>query len=102
MKNRTVFENCARAWTTSTAYVQFLGTENWQTMILFLCFIDFAKAFDSVDHSLLFHKLLSIGIHGKMYKAIKCTYEKLQAAIRLNGTLTDWFSVEAGVRQGEN
>ncbi|CAG2240243.1 unnamed protein product [Mytilus edulis] len=68
----------------------------------FLCFIDFQKAFDSVDHNLLFHKLLSIGIHGNMYKAIKSTYEKLQAAVRLNGSLTDWFSVEAGVRQGDN
>ena len=37
-----------------------------------------------------------------MYKAIKSTYEKLQAAVRLNGSLTDWFSVEAGVRQGDN
>jgi len=40
----------------------------------FLCHVDFAKAFDSVDHDLLFAKLLSIGIRGKIYKIIKtCT-----------------------------
>ncbi|VDI29772.1 Hypothetical predicted protein [Mytilus galloprovincialis] len=37
-----------------------------------------------------------------MYKAIKATYSKLQAAVRLNDQLTDWFAVEAGVRQGDN
>ncbi|VDI82666.1 Hypothetical predicted protein [Mytilus galloprovincialis] len=37
-----------------------------------------------------------------MYKAIKSTYEKLQAAVHLNGSLTDCFLVEAGVRQGDN
>ncbi|CAG2250137.1 unnamed protein product [Mytilus edulis] len=68
----------------------------------YLCFIDFSKAFDSVDHTMLFHKLLSIGIRGNMYRAIKATYSKLQAAVRLNDQLTDWFAVEAGVRQGDN
>ena len=50
---------------------------------IYFCFIDFQKGVDSVDHNLLFHKLLSIGIHGNMYKAIKCTYEKFSSSNNL-------------------
>ena len=36
----------------------------------FLCFIDYKKAFDSVDRNLLLYKLSSIGVNGHMYSAI--------------------------------
>ena len=36
----------------------------------FLAFIDYKKAFDSVDKSLLLYKLLKIGIHGNFFNAI--------------------------------
>ena len=36
----------------------------------FLAFIDFQKAFDSVDRNLLFYKLSKIGISGHFYKDI--------------------------------
>ena len=47
-------------------------------------FIDFKKAFDSVDRSLLFYKLSEIGICGSMYKAIAALYSNPRSRIILN------------------
>ncbi|CAG2207481.1 unnamed protein product [Mytilus edulis] len=69
----------------------------------YLCFVDFSKAFDSVNHTILSNKLLGAGIHGNMFKVIKCLYSNLKSAIRLSPMMfTDWFSVDSGVRQGDN
>ena len=45
---------------------------------------------------------MNIGIHGNILNLIKSMYENLEACVRVNGQLTDWFSVESGVRQGDN
>ncbi|CAG2232913.1 unnamed protein product [Mytilus edulis] len=49
------------------------------------------------------NKLLAVGVYGNMYKVIRCLYSKLQSAVRLSPTMfTEWFSVDSGVRQGDN
>ena len=68
----------------------------------FVCYIDFAKAFDSVNHDLLFAKLLSIGVTGKIYKTVKAMYKNLKSCVQIDTLKTDWFSVERGVRQGDS
>ena len=68
----------------------------------FLCFVDFSKAFDSVNRDCLWFKMMNIGIHGNILNLIKSMYENLEACVRFNGQLTDWFSVESGIRQGDN
>ena len=60
-----------------------------------------AKAFDSVNRDLLFHKLLSYIIDGKMYFAIKALYRNTLNCIKLNGHLSKWFTSLFGVRQGD-
>ncbi|CAG2185243.1 unnamed protein product [Mytilus edulis] len=38
-----------------------------------------------------------------MFKTIRCLYSKLKVAVRLSpGILTEWFSIDSGVRQGDN
>ena len=68
----------------------------------FCSFVDFQKAFDYVDHGFLFHKLLNIGIYGKMYDTIKAVYEKPQSCVIVDDRLSDWFTPKAGVRQGDS
>ena len=68
----------------------------------FLSFIDFQKAFDSIDRNLLFFKLSQIGISGKFYNAIKAMYSNPRSKILLNEYETDFFDCPIGVKQGDN
>ena len=68
----------------------------------FLSFIDFQKAFDSIDRNLLFFKLSQIGISGKFYNAIKAMYSNPRSKILLNEYETDFFECPIGVKQGDN
>lgn len=68
----------------------------------FACFIDMQKAFDWVDRDMLFYKLLSYNIDGKIYKCIKSLYNHPLSCIKVNSYTTDWFETENGVRQGDS
>ena len=63
----------------------------------FCAFINFQKAFDSVNHEYLLHKLLNNGIVGKMYNVIKSIYTQPVSCVNINRHLTDWFPIRAGV-----
>ena len=67
---------------------------------LFTCFVDFQKAFDSVWHKGLFHKLNNNGISGKSLSLIFNLYRKTQCAIKRNNGITHFFRYSKGVRQG--
>ena len=64
----------------------------------YLCFIDFKKAFDSVNRDLLMFKLSKAGVNGKMYKAILSLFSAPKARVVLNGMATDWFDCPIGVK----
>ena len=68
----------------------------------FACFIDMQKAFDWVDRDLLFYKLLEYNIDGKLYNCIKALYNHPLSTVKLNSYMTDWFTTESGVRQGDS
>jgi hypothetical protein len=72
-----------------------------QNLPTFCCFIDMAKAFDSVDRDCLFYKLLYNGITGKLYRALVSLYSNQACAVKINDSLTDWFINNIGVRQGD-
>ncbi len=67
----------------------------------YVAFVDFEKAFDRVDRNLLYFKLKSMGVGGKMLNMIKCIYSNCESCINVNGYLTDNFPTEFGVRQGD-
>ena len=67
----------------------------------FLSFIDFKKAFDSVDRTLLLYKLSKIGIVGSIYNAISSLYKDPKSRVILNDISTDWFNCPVGVKQGD-
>ena len=68
----------------------------------FVAFIDLQKAFDTVDRNLLRFSLLSNGIDGDFYNAIKSIYGNTSSCVKINDLHTDWFQTTAGVRQGDN
>ncbi len=65
------------------------------------CFIDFKKAFDSVDRDALWMKLTSrYRLHGHFLEALKAMYAHTESCVRIGENLTDWFEVRNGVKQG--
>ena len=69
---------------------------------LFVTFIDYEKAFDKVDHGLLWQKLGQAKIPRKVLRVIQSLYQKTKARVRVNGELTDVFNCNIGVRHGDN
>ena len=67
---------------------------------LYVCFIDYAKAFDRVKHFELIECLTSIGIHGKDSRIISNLYWHQKAAIRVEEDLSEYTEIQRGVRQG--
>ena len=67
----------------------------------FICFIDFRKAFDSVNRNLLLYKLSKIGVSGSMYQAISSLYSNPKSRVILQDYNTDYFNCPIGVKQGD-
>lgn len=67
---------------------------------LFMCFIDFKKAFDSILHHSLWITMMDMGYPMHLINLIRRLYEKQLAKVRAAGTQSQWFHVRKGVRQG--
>jgi hypothetical protein len=77
-----------------------IETRKLPKLSTFAPFVDFKKAYDSVNRALLFNKLEQLGISYKMIRALRSLYNNGQSCIKLNGNLTDWLSVNTGLKQG--
>lgn len=69
---------------------------------LYVCFVDFSKAFDTVLHSALLYRLQQLGIQGCFYSVIKNMYMENSVSVNLQNKLTKSFVPRVGVRQGDN
>ena len=69
---------------------------------LYCAFVDYSKAFDLVNRSALWHKLIQQGVEGKILTVIKNMYLEAKSCVRANGSLSNFFDILIGVRQGEN
>ena len=67
---------------------------------LFCCFVDFQKAFDSIWHDGLLHKLLYKNIGGQFYNLISDMYSKTKCAVKNGNKRSSFFNYNRGVRQG--
>ena len=68
---------------------------------LYVAFIDFEKAFDSINRSILWPILLKNGVQGKLLKCIMSMYDGLRVRIRSGGAMTDYIRCTSGVKQGD-
>ena len=66
---------------------------------IYFCFIDYAKAFDYVDHNKLWKILKEMGIPDHLTCLLRNLYAGQKATAR-TGHGTDWFQIGKGVRQG--
>ena len=67
---------------------------------LYCCFLDYTKAFDTIDRLNLWYKLSKIGITGKLLTVIKSMYSNVKTCIAVNGFYTDFFQNNLGLMQG--
>ena len=67
---------------------------------IYFCFIDYAKAFDCVDHNKLWKILKEMGIPDHLTSLLRNLYAGQKAAVRTGHGTTDWFQIGKGVRQG--
>ena len=64
---------------------------------IYFCFIDFAKAFDYVDHYQLWKILQEIGIPDHLTCLLRNLYAGQEVAVRTGHGTTDWFQIGKGV-----
>ena len=67
---------------------------------VFLCFIDYSKAFDCVDHNTLWNVLHKMGAPPHLIHLMKNLYLDQEAKIKTEDGDTEWFGIGKGVRQG--
>ena len=63
-------------------------------------FIDFAKAFDLVNHTILLTKLYKYGVHGSLLEWCRDYLTDRQQRVVVKGEVSDWLTITSGVPQG--
>uniref|UniRef100_A0AC11CZN9 Uncharacterized protein n=1 Tax=Ovis aries TaxID=9940 RepID=A0AC11CZN9_SHEEP len=67
---------------------------------IYFCFIDYAKAFDCVDHNKLWKILKEMGIPDHLTCLLRNLYAGQEATVRTGHGTTDWFQIGKGACQG--
>ena len=67
---------------------------------IYFCFIDYAKAFDCVDHKKLWKILKEMGILDHLTCLLRNLYASQKAIVRTGHETRDWFQIRKGVCQG--
>ena len=67
---------------------------------IYFCFIDYAKAFDCVDHNKLWKILKEMGIPDHLTWVLRNLYAGQEATVRTGHGTTDWLQIGKGVCQG--
>ena len=66
---------------------------------VYLCFIDYVKAFDCVDHNKLWKILKEMGTPDHLTCLLRNLYAGQEATVRTGYGTTDWFQIRKGVCQ---
>ena len=67
---------------------------------IYFCFIDYAKAFDCVDHNKLWQILQEMAIPAHLTCLLRNLYAGQEATVRPGHGPTDWFQTGKGARRG--
>jgi len=65
-----------------------------------MCFVDFEKAFDSISHDKLWVTMMDMEYPLHLIDLLAKLYKKQLPKVKVAGTLSEWFRVKKGVRQG--
>ena len=71
-----------------------------QNIPLYMCFIDYAKAFDCVSHRKLWDTMEQMEFPVHIIQLVANLYNEQESVVRTTNGDTDWFKIERGVKQG--
>ena len=94
---RPGYSTCDHAYTLYTIFCLYKRMNK----PLFMAFIDYQKAFDTIWRAGLWLKLIKSGINGRFLKIIQSMYQKSKSCVLLNNKKSNSFSSDRGVKQGE-
>ena len=69
-------------------------------LALWTCTVDYEKAFDSVEHGVLWSALLEQGVDSRLVAVLMALYNDQMGYIRV-GVLSKPFKIEGGIKQGD-
>ena len=67
---------------------------------LYIALVDFRKAFNYVNRSILFYKLIKSGFKGKVIRLLRDMYSKIKSRIKISCWLYNWIKDSSGTNQG--
>lgn len=67
---------------------------------VYMCFVDYEKAFDTVRHEELVRIIKETGVDGKDIRLIANLYWNEKAAVKVGEMKSEWVNIRRGVRQG--
>ena len=80
---------------------QVIEKSNEYNLPLCVGFIDYEKAFDSIEHFAIFEALRKININETYVQILENIYHKATARIHLDNLMSEQFNIKRGVRQGD-
>ena len=83
--------------TTITSIIENRKAVKKSTIVVF---VDFSKAYDTINRELLWTKLATYGIDGEMFQSLRSIYSNVKCPVKVNHHNTDWFCVKSGLKQG--
>jgi len=63
-------------------------------------FVDFAKAFDHVDHNIFLHKLVALGLPDVIVRWMCAFLRDRRQRVKIGDVLSDWLQLAAGMSRG--
>ena len=80
---------------------QLIEKSNEYRLPLCLAFVDYEKAFDSVEHGGIISALREHGVHQAYVETLASMYSSCTSQVKLDKDVSDKFAVRRGVRQGD-
>ncbi len=77
-----------------------IETRKFKRLDTYVAFIEFSKAYDILNRSMLWEKLCKNGLSNKMLQALQVIFSNVECCVCINSFDTKWFGVNTGLKQG--
>jgi Reverse transcriptase (RNA-dependent DNA polymerase) len=79
---------------------QAINTARYKRKLLYVVFVDFKKAFDTVHRDIMIDRCTQLGVHGPFLDTLMLLYDKVQQQVCIGGKMGRLFDTYVGTKQG--